>query len=86
LQQPGVEIFLQFTQRLEQAGIDYMISGSVAAMFYGQPRYTNDVDLIAWMDLAGARRLAQLFPAGEYYFPPWEVVATENGTRTSRTF
>ena len=54
-----------------------MVSGSVAAMFYGQPRFTTDIDLIVWMDLAGARRLSQLFPATEFYFPPWEIVATE---------
>ena len=71
------EIFLRFTQRLEQAGVEYMVSGSVAAMFYGQPRFTTDIDLIVWMDLAGARRLSQLFPPGDFYFPPWEIVATE---------
>src|SRR5688572_15113787 len=54
-----------------------MVSGSVAAMFYGQPRFTNDIDLIVWMDLAGARRLCLLFPAEEFYFPPWEIVAAE---------
>jgi hypothetical protein len=77
LQPLELEVFLRFTQRLEQAGVDYMVSGSVAAMFYGQPRFTTDIDLIVRMDLAGARRLSDLFPAGEFYFPPWEVVATE---------
>jgi hypothetical protein len=55
---PELEIFLRFTQPLEDAGIDYMVSGSVAAMLYGQPRFTTDIDLIVWMDLAAARLFA----------------------------
>jgi hypothetical protein len=72
-----LEVFLRFTKRLEEAGVDYMVSGSVGAMFYGQPRFTTDIDLIVWMDLTGARRLAELFSSEEFYFPPMDIVATE---------
>lgn len=74
---PETELFLRFTRRLDQAGIEYMVTGSVAAIAYGRPRMTNDVDLIASMDLAGALRLSKLFPSEEFYFPPMEIVASE---------
>ena len=75
--QPEADLFLQFTERLEEAGVDYMVSGSVAAMAYGQPRFTNDIDVIAAMDLGKAARLAGLFNSEAFYFPPLETVATE---------
>jgi len=34
-----VEVFLVFTRRLEQAGITYMATGSVASMLYGILRF-----------------------------------------------
>jgi hypothetical protein len=37
---------LVFTRRLEAQGLRYMVTGSVAAMSYGEPRFTNDVDIV----------------------------------------
>src|SRR5437868_1561034 len=74
---PEPDLFLQFTKRLEQARVEYMVSGSVAAMAYGQPRLTTDIDVIVCMDFPAARRLAALFSGEEFYFPPIEVIATE---------
>lgn len=36
----------QIVYLLEQASIPYMISGSVGSSFHGQPRATNDVDIV----------------------------------------
>jgi hypothetical protein len=33
------------TEKLEEAGIPYMITGSMAANFYAIPRMTRDIDL-----------------------------------------
>jgi len=33
-----------FARPLNQAGIRYFVSGSVAAMLYGEPRVTHDID------------------------------------------
>jgi hypothetical protein len=40
------ELLRRVTQLLEQAGIAYMISGSVASSFHGHPRATNDTDIV----------------------------------------
>lgn len=51
--------------RLRQAGITYMIGGSVASGAWGEPRHTQDIDLQAWIDRAAADRL--LLVLGEEY-------------------
>ena len=38
------------TERLESAGISYMITGSVAANFYTIPRMTRDIDIIVELE------------------------------------
>ena len=83
---PELEAFLQFTKRLEAASIDYMVTGSVAAMVYGRPRFTTDIDVIVAMDLAGASRLAGKFSPEEFYIPPIEVLATEAARETRGHF
>lgn len=33
----GTELFLAFTDPLERAGLTYMVTGSVASTYYGEP-------------------------------------------------
>jgi hypothetical protein len=70
-------LFLMFTQRLNALGVAYMVSGSVAVIIYGEPRLTHDVDLIVVLDLEHIARLPEVFPPGEFYCPPAEVIAVE---------
>lgn len=74
---PSPEPFLIFTRKLGELGLRYMVSGSVAAIFYGEPRLTNDVDIILFLDREDAARFARAFPAGEFYCPPDEVLRLE---------
>jgi len=74
---PEPELFLLFVRPFNRAGLRYVITGSVAAIFYGEPRLTNDVDLIAFLNEADIRRLPELFPPTEFYLPPLEVIAAE---------
>ncbi|MDR3457301.1 MAG: hypothetical protein P4N60_07640 [Verrucomicrobiae bacterium] len=71
------ELFLLFTRPLNRAGIRYVIGGSVAAIFYGEPRYTHDVDLVVFLNEVAIRKLPEIFPAGEFYLPPFEVMVAE---------
>jgi len=71
------ELFLLFVRPFNRAGIRYVIGGSVAAIFYGEPRLTNDVDMVAFLNDADIRRLPEIFPASDFYLPPPEVIATE---------
>lgn len=66
-----------FVRPLEQLKIRYLISGSVAAMIYGEPRLTNDIDLIVFLQLEDVTRLRVAYPSPEFYLPPKEVIAAE---------
>jgi hypothetical protein len=50
-------VLKQVTARLDAAGIPYMLTGSIAAGVYGQPRMTRDIDLVAVLYPAHAQRL-----------------------------
>ncbi|MEM6275171.1 MAG: nucleotidyl transferase AbiEii/AbiGii toxin family protein [Myxococcota bacterium] len=69
--------FLDVIRRFEDAGIDYMVVGSVASIVYGQPRMTHDMDLVIDAPGAAATRIAELFPDDEFYVPPIEVLRAE---------
>ncbi|MBW8864623.1 MAG: hypothetical protein JF609_06815 [Verrucomicrobia bacterium] len=54
-----------------------MIGGSVAAIFYGEPRFTHDVDMVVFLNETAIRKLPEIFPSSEFYLPPPEVIVTE---------
>ena len=54
------------TDRLDQAGIPYMLTGSLAMNYYAQPRMTRDVDLVVELDSTHVDRLVELF-SDDYY-------------------
>jgi hypothetical protein len=66
-----------FVRPLQSAGIDYMISGSLASMYFGEPRLTLDVDLVVHLEQADLPKLPVLFPEDTYYLPPEEVLQVE---------
>jgi hypothetical protein len=74
---PEPELFLLFVRPFNRAGIRYVIGGSVAAIFYGEPRLTNDVDFVAFLNEADIRRLPEIFPPTDFYLPPAEAIAAE---------
>ena len=77
------EPFLLFTSKFNELDLRYMVSGSVAAIYYGEPRMTNDVDIIVFLRREDARKLPAAFPEDEYYCPPLEVIDSER-TRDQR--
>jgi len=74
---PLDEPFLIFVRKLNELGIRYMVSGSVAATFYGEPRMTNDVDIVVFLQRSDIPRLELAFPEEEFYRPPAEVMELE---------
>jgi hypothetical protein len=71
------EPFLIFAHKLNELGLRYMITGSIAAIYYGEPRLTNDVDIVVVLEREDAARLEHAFPAREYYCPPVDVIRLE---------
>lgn len=74
---PEAEPFLLYTQRLNKLGLPYMVSGSVAAMYYGEPRLTHDIDIVLELRRGDIERFAAAFPGEAFYCPPTEVIRLE---------
>ena len=52
---------------LEQLGLRYFVTGSVATIFYGEPRFTNDIDMVVDLPLARVSELCSAFPTSDFY-------------------
>lgn len=72
-----IELIDTFIRPLISTGLPYAVTGSVAAMAYGEPRLTNDIDLVLEIKIADIPRLVEAFPEADFYLPPSEVIATE---------
>lgn len=67
-----LEVLQDATTRLERAGIQYMLTGSIALSYYAQPRMTRDIDLVAELSGRNARSVTGLF-APDYYISESDV-------------
>jgi hypothetical protein len=74
---PGLDELSLFAARFEAVGVPYMVTGATAAIFYGQPRVTNDLDVVVSLDEAGRFALLREFPEADFYVPPESVIRVE---------
>lgn len=66
-----------FVKPLNKADIEYMVTGSVASILYGEPRMTHDIDLVIQLSQAVAGDLSSIFSGDDFYCPPSEIVLSE---------
>jgi len=76
---PEHNLFGIFVSRLNKLSIPYMITGAVASIIYGEPRLTNDIDLVINMNSDDVEAFAAAFPIEDFYCPPPEVMRLEIG-------
>lgn len=72
-----LDVLSDVVNRLDGAGIEYFLVGSLATMYYGRPRFTQDVDLVVRIKAKQVSQFENLFPIEEYYCPPIEVLHDE---------
>ena len=61
------ELLKYLIDAFEKLRIGYFITGSIASMFYGEPRFTNDIDVVADIKEEHIHALLKLFPKDEFY-------------------
>lgn len=61
-----LDVLRDISERLEAAGIAFMLTGSVAMNYYAQPRMTRDIDLVVSLNEAQSDEFVSLFEK-EYY-------------------
>ena len=74
---PKHNLFRIFVSRINKLSISYMITGAVASIIYGEPRLTNDIDLVIDLKPDNVEKFAAAFPFEEFYCPPSEVIKLE---------
>lgn len=62
------ELLRHLVEALERLDIEYLITGSTATVFFGEPRFTNDIDVVVRLREDQVKRLAAAFPAEDFYF------------------
>jgi hypothetical protein len=82
---PG-ELLPRFAAPFTRLGLPYMITGGAAAIVYGEPRLTNDLDLVVAMTPDDAEQVAAALASDDTYVPPVEVLEIEAARRTHGHF
>lgn len=61
------ELLCRVAGLLERLKLRYFVTGSVAAIYYGEPRLTNDIDVVVDLPEQKIQEFCASFPAGEFY-------------------
>jgi hypothetical protein len=69
------ELLARIVQTLDDAGIAYMLTGSVVSSYQGQPRSTHDIDIVVEITPDQVPAIGAAFPADDYAFD--EVAAIQ---------
>ena len=70
-------LFRIFVSRINKLSITYMITGAVASIIYGEPRLTNDIDMVIDLKPEDIGQFANCFPIEDFYCPPPEIIKLE---------
>jgi hypothetical protein len=71
------DLYTRLLLPLNRTGLKFMITGSVAVIAYGEPRMTNDVDIVIDLTPDNAYKLHRAYSSSDFYAPPADVMATE---------
>lgn len=62
-----LELLKKVAFEFECLKISYLVTGSLASMAYGEPRLTNDIDIVAAIGEGHIEGLLKAFPEDEFY-------------------
>lgn len=61
------ELLRRLVTILEDLELPYLLTGSIATTLYGEPRFTNDIDVVVDLPAERIEDLCAAFPSDEYY-------------------
>lgn len=61
------ELLRHLVRCFESLEIQYILTGSMASMAYGEPRFTNDIDVVAGVRYEHIKGLKECFPENDFY-------------------
>lgn len=71
------QCLLRFLRLLEKMSLEYMVTGSIAAILYGKPRLTHDMDVVIIFPANKTEAFSKSFDLKEFYCPPLETLQDE---------
>lgn len=74
---PDSDLLGLFVRPIHDAGLRYIVAGSVAAMYFSEPRLTIDVDIPIFLGRQDLPVLSSLFAEPDFYCPPPDILAVE---------
>ncbi len=75
---PQQELLKKVIQILNQAKIQYMVTGSIASSLYGEPRSTHDIDIVVDIHKTDVRELVTAFPPSDFYLDEDSILEAIN--------
>lgn len=61
------ELLQKVVEVFERLQIQYLVTGAIASVAYGEPRLTNDIDIVAAMREENISGLLEAFPSHDFY-------------------
>jgi len=61
------ELLLFVVGCFEKLKIPYLVTGAIASIAYGEPRFTNDIDVVVDMSITHIDAFKAYFPENEFY-------------------
>lgn len=69
------ELLRHLVETLERLGLRYLVTGSVATIVYGEPRMTNDIDVVVALPPPKVKEFCRSFALPDYYLSEEDVRA-----------
>jgi hypothetical protein len=73
------ELLRLLVEVLERLGLRYVVTGSVATIFYGEPRFTNDIDVVVELPRPSVHDFCVAFPEDGFYVSEEAALAAVEG-------
>lgn len=61
------ELLEHLSRTLDSLGLQYFVTGSMATIFYGDPRFTNDIDVVVDLTAQKISDFCRCFPEHDFY-------------------
>ncbi|HEX4955343.1 MAG TPA: hypothetical protein VF017_18285 [Thermoanaerobaculia bacterium] len=67
------ELLQLVAETLDRLEVHYLVTGSVASIVYGEPRFTNDIDIVVQLSASEVAGFCRQFPQETFFFSPEAV-------------
>lgn len=61
------ELLRRLVEVLESLDLPYLVTGSTATIFYGEPRFTADIDIVVRLSEEAVPGLLEAFEGSDFY-------------------